>query len=280
MLEETGVPQPQLEEAIKEYVSANPLTAEAVGARPDTWMPTPEEVGARPDTWMPTPEEVGAHPNTWMPTPEEVGAAPKGFGLGGQAVKPPNDSLDDAVANGWYVCGPSYTGAPTGHKHIGYGSVFVINRGGAVIQKYFCTASENIKGYPLQLIRTKSENGTWTPWEWENPPMLLGVEYKTTERFAEKPVYAKRIQYRTAAEIAAVSPSTTVEIDHGIEEFANIVRCVGRRGFYVLPELKSDKSLSVVYVNGASVLVRLINYTLKTTTDYTLSFDLFYTKNT
>jgi hypothetical protein len=52
------------------------VTAEQVGARPDTWIPTVEEVGARPDTWMPTAEEVGARPDTWIPTAEDVGAAP------------------------------------------------------------------------------------------------------------------------------------------------------------------------------------------------------------
>lgn len=41
---------------------ANPhgVTAEQIGARPDTWMPTAEQVGARPDTWMPTAPDVGA----------------------------------------------------------------------------------------------------------------------------------------------------------------------------------------------------------------------------
>ena len=52
------------------------VTAEQIGARPDTWMPTAEEVGARPETWMPTAEDVGARSNAWMPTAEDVGAAP------------------------------------------------------------------------------------------------------------------------------------------------------------------------------------------------------------
>ena len=52
------------------------LDAEAVGARPDTWMPTAAEVGARPDTRMPTAAEVGARPDTWMPTAADVGALP------------------------------------------------------------------------------------------------------------------------------------------------------------------------------------------------------------
>lgn len=36
------------------------LSAEDVGARPDTWMPTASDVGARPDSWMPTASDVGA----------------------------------------------------------------------------------------------------------------------------------------------------------------------------------------------------------------------------
>lgn len=39
------------------------LTAEDVGARPNTWTPTAEDVGARPDTWTPTAEETGALPS-------------------------------------------------------------------------------------------------------------------------------------------------------------------------------------------------------------------------
>ncbi len=52
-----------------------PQTAEDVGARPNTWMPTAEEVGARPNTWTPTAQDVGARPDNWMPTPGEIGAA-------------------------------------------------------------------------------------------------------------------------------------------------------------------------------------------------------------
>lgn len=35
-----------------------PQTAEDVGARPDTWMPTAEDVGAIPDTWKPTSTDL------------------------------------------------------------------------------------------------------------------------------------------------------------------------------------------------------------------------------
>ena len=42
----------------------------------------------------------------------------------------------------------------------------------------------------VMLHRGRSGN-TWLPWEWVNPPMQLGVEYRTTERFLGKPVYVK-----------------------------------------------------------------------------------------
>ena len=53
-----------------------PTSAEDIGARPDTWVPTPGEIGARPDNWVPTATQVGARPNTWTPTAAEVKARP------------------------------------------------------------------------------------------------------------------------------------------------------------------------------------------------------------
>lgn len=41
------------------------------------------------------------------------------------------------------------------------------------------------------ILKTLS-SGTWQPLEWVNPPMALGVEYRTTERSEGKVVYVKR----------------------------------------------------------------------------------------
>ena len=35
----------------------------------------------------------------------------------------------------------------------------------------------------------------WNPWEWVNPPMELGTEYRTTERHFGKPVYVKVLEF-------------------------------------------------------------------------------------
>lgn len=40
----------------------------------------------------------------------------------------------------------------------------------------------------VKLERTYS-SGTWTPWDYINPPMVLGTEYRTTERWLGKAVY-------------------------------------------------------------------------------------------
>ena len=39
------------------------------------------------------------------------------------------------------------------------------------------------------IRRRVLNNGVWGPFEWVNPPMQLGVEYRTTERYLGKPVY-------------------------------------------------------------------------------------------
>lgn len=41
----------------------------------------------------------------------------------------------------------------------------------------------------MRLVYPGTGNGT--PWEWPDPLMIPGVEYRTTERFLGDPVYAK-----------------------------------------------------------------------------------------
>jgi hypothetical protein len=51
-------------------------------------------------------------------------------------------------------------------------------------------APSELKNRMCELVRYKVE-GVWSQWEWVNPPMVLGVEYRTTERWQGKPVYTK-----------------------------------------------------------------------------------------
>jgi hypothetical protein len=56
---------------------------------------------------------------------------------------------------------------------------------------YYKTQLASIGGKkPALMVRNiDTEGGMVYPWEWINPPMEPGVEYRTTERFNGKPVY-------------------------------------------------------------------------------------------
>lgn len=52
--------------------------------------------------------------------------------------------------------------------------------------------------------------GSWEPWEWENPPMETGKEYRTTERYNGKVVYAKNVSF------GKLPNNTEKTVEHGL----------------------------------------------------------------
>lgn len=111
----------------------------------------------------------------------DVGAAPGDYGLGKDSGKSVA-SWDEAKNNGWYR-GP----APKG---IGSGTIW--GRVDSMLNNYV-TQTLSTDAYPNCCVRRMCINGTWGEWEWINPPMELGKEYRTTERWDGKPVYKKRL---------------------------------------------------------------------------------------
>lgn len=75
------------------------------------------------------------------------------------------------------------------------------NTPGAAAGVYFFEVQKQMTGYGSitatgyngYILQMTCKNNVWTPWEWINPPMALGVEYRTTERYMGKPVYCKLI---------------------------------------------------------------------------------------
>lgn len=263
-LEEYGVPQAQIEAAVKTYFAEHPITAEDIGAHPNTWLPTAEEVGARPDTWLPTAEEVGARPDTWMPTAADVGAAPTGFGLGEEGYYSSHvTDLDAITKNGWYYVRDEYS-------PIGQAGVLRVDssRHDNLIHQTFYPASGSMQGY---ILRRYLKVDSFQPWEWVNPPMYSGVEYRTTERFSGKPVYAKMI---TSTASATTTTTAVLDIPHGIEDFGQVVRCTARIGACVLPIIEQTGNISVYWVNATNVRMKLNNYSHKKS----LGIDIRYVK--
>ena len=56
------------------------------------------------------------------------------------------------------------------------------------------SADAGLCGWRMIKLRYPSSSpSVWMPFEWEYPPMQLGIEYRTVDRYNGKPVYAKAI---------------------------------------------------------------------------------------
>lgn len=100
--------------------------------------------------------------------------------------------MPDGTSQLIYTRGPASTG-----QYSGAGNIV------AVLSKLLGTSASLIgispdpRGTTNGLWRMLKDNGVWQPVEWINPPMELGTEYRTTERYLGKPVYAKLVDCGT-----------------------------------------------------------------------------------
>ena len=98
--------------------------------------------------------------------------------------------MPDGTSQRIYARGPSSTG-----QYYGAGNVV------AVLSKILGTSASLIGLSPDPrdttngLWRMLKDNGKWQPVEWINPPMVLGTEYRTTERYLGRPVYCKTVDF-------------------------------------------------------------------------------------
>lgn len=151
-----------------------------------------------------TASEVGAHPDTWLPTIAQIGAAPAGYGLGETAKYPTDNDVHSITRSGWYLIGQS-----TQNAFGTYGAIQANVYDDSNIVLFFygnggVTHARKIKRY-----------GTWGEWEYINPKMELGVEYRTTERWNGKVVYTKLI------DLGALPNNTEKSVAHGIANLEN-----------------------------------------------------------
>lgn len=115
-----------------------------------------------------------------------INAAPGGFGLGGGAkFLTASDDLNTIWQAGWYAWDTPPKNAPTvSGTPISYCSMIVLNKGGDYNRHQIVYMLEG-----CELHRSSAE--TIGEWEWVNPPMELGTEYRTTEQRNGKAVYKK-----------------------------------------------------------------------------------------
>ena len=84
------------------------------------------------------------------------------------------------------------------------------------------SADAGLCGWRMIKLRYPSSSpSVWMPFEWEYPPMQLGIEYRTVDRYNGKPVYAKAISLGKAPN------ASSKDISHGIENFSQLVSYTG-----------------------------------------------------
>jgi hypothetical protein len=166
--------------------------------------------------------------------------------------------------NGWYT---SMGDSPDGTLWAG----FVTNdpNTGFIVQRVW-RMHNNIMRECIRYFYA----GTYLDWEYVNPPMIVGVEYRTTERWDGKPVYTKLID-------CGVMPNNTGKfVDIGENVKAKEITAIAvKSGDSVvqMPWLnESDGSLlaRVTVLNGRNIYI----LTKSDLSEYTLSVKLKYTK--
>ena len=126
----------------------------------------------------------------------KAGAAPAGFGLGKRLVDDTSrkmGDIDNIHGTGWFWLNGSMS---IDGKVIGNSLLEQIEVSGNYASQtlhLFDKTSDAVRGY-TRLYRSK-QNGVWGEWEWENPPMLSGKEYRTIERYNGYPVYKKLVSF-------------------------------------------------------------------------------------
>lgn len=149
------------------------------------------------------------------PTPAAIGAAPAGHGSEGEAMtyysgQKQDDSEILAILNGELTKLSNYSSSKFG-MYV-YPAMAIDLLMCEMIKINAITAMVKAYSYNGWKLQRMFASGVWGAWEWVNPPMNLGVEYRTTERYLGKPVYVK------AVNIGNLPASTHKSVEHGVSD--------------------------------------------------------------
>lgn len=219
--------------------------------------------------------------------------APAGFGLGKRTNNLPKvtkDTVDKTTVAGWYeyysdegvagrLCVDDYG---NGYRGTECGGLLVIPSMWGCNQFFFCR--NYYGGYLKRNYIANADDGAgghWEPWEWENPILALGTEYRTTERYRGAPVYAKHFKVGvsiTAYGSATVLGATTQRIPHEISNYSTLVRCLARKNGTLLPWHSTDATVQVSEVSSENIFLTLFTNKSSATFSGTLYITLYYIK--
>lgn len=135
-------------------------------------------------------------------TAEDVGAAPAGFGLGSYAKEITGTDIDTILVGGFYWWRGSTPNTP-----FDWGYMIVTPANG----NSYCTQTIYKMVEACEVRRTKTDAGWVT--EWVNPPMTVGQEYRTTERYNGKPVYTAVVSLELGSSTTSTATLPSIPVD-------------------------------------------------------------------
>ena len=155
-------------------------------------------------------------------------SAPGGFGLGlGAKALTSNDDVNDIAASGWYSW--YERSVPKNAINLSWVTIMRVDGhlGGVFVQTaYGVTDAINYYTQPIVARRMRYSSAIGE-WEYVNPPMKLGVEYRTTERYLGKPVYTKLLDCGQIAD--------NKQVEHGIVNMRDCIFAQGLRAGMPMP---------------------------------------------
>lgn len=195
---------------------------------PDTtYIPVTSEVPSDSDIWI-DPDETAIEEshvtdrnNPHGVTIAQIGAAPAGYGLGDMLAEEP--ILADAHEiwkTGWYRVHPSVTANVP---------VSGVLRAEVYAYRYVTLTlySNEYLSNDTTILRQCLVDGVWQDWEFVNPPMQLGVEYRTTKRHKGKPVYVVKMNMGALPNNGRIEASHVASVGDIVRHSCSIIRDYG-----------------------------------------------------
>ena len=197
-----------------------------------------------------------------------IDAAPGGFGLGPTDWnEAPQSDADKIPGTGWFLAA----------KNVPSRGIWFIRQedDGPSNNDALQTAwPQNLDAYYRGCLAQRYKiSGTWGAWAWVNPPMMLGVEYRTTERYLGKPVYVKLVDCGT---IPAQGTHKDFALSPDVNSIVSVNAYSSMRG-NTLPYYDTNGVRYSIAGSGKAVMIWNYSETLMDTNVYAL---VKYTKTT
>lgn len=195
-----------------------------------------------------------------------IDAAPGGFGLGGVLADAPENSEGFADAN--LITATGFYRAVRNVLYGGWHYIIHLNYDSATALQLAAYVSGEVYG-----AREKRLN-VWGDWEHTNPPMELGIEYRTTERYLGKPVYVKLFDCGT---IPAQGTHKDLVFSPDADSIVSVTAYSSRRGTTLPYYDANGVRYAITGTGGNSVMIW--NYS-ESLTDTNVHALIKYTKTT